>query len=123
MVSSFSSSFGFFVPYKHVCDCLLIATRFFTDWIRSAQARIAVTKESWFASVFLPDEMTVEDAPRKSEQANYPLVFCPRQEETRKNAVCSQLLLTGVGVEKLRDRNVFLAASIAAGEFFLSHLN
>jgi hypothetical protein len=24
-----------------------------------------------------------------------------------------------VGVEKLRDRNVFLAASIAAGEFFL----
>jgi hypothetical protein len=30
---------------------------------------------------------------------------------------------TGVGVEKLRDRKVFLAASIAAAEFFLSHLN
>jgi hypothetical protein len=50
---------------------------------------------------FLPDEVTVEDAPGKSEQANYPLVFCLRQEETRKNAVCSQLLLTGVGVEKV----------------------
>src|ERR1700686_2431713 len=30
-----------------------------------------------------------------------------------------QLLRTGVGVEKVRDRNVFLAAMIAAAEFFV----
>jgi hypothetical protein len=44
------------------------------------------------------------------------------QPEGKSQPLKSQLLKTGVGVEKLRDRNVFLAASIAAAEFF-SHLN
>ena len=32
----------------------------------------------------------------KANRQIIALVFCLRQEETRKNAVCSQLLLTGI---------------------------
>jgi hypothetical protein len=48
-----------------------------------------------------------------------------KSSKLRANAkkVLGSLAKTGVGVEKLRDRNVFLAASIAAAEFFLSRLN
>ena len=59
----------------------LIATRFFTDWIRSAQGRIAVRKR--FVHVgLLPDEVTVGKLPL----AERPDKLCSRTlYESRRN--------------------------------------
>lgn len=93
--------FWTFVRYRQTCAIIRLMATQFTDWIRSAQARIAVRKRL-VERRLLRDELTVGNCWLHSERIQIVFLETVRvKKKSGRTEVSSQLLLTDVSGPRL----------------------